>query len=314
MRLIFLVGAPRSGTTLLQNLIACHPDVASAPETHFFVHATPALLYERNLPPICKRRLPDRIEPKSAERLVARLAAAMKRNGLDTAAFESNFAGDGIRTRDLANRFFASQADGAAIFLEKSPPHVFFVPEIRDVYPDAKIVNIVRDPRDVVASINEMLDRQGKSGRTVFERARVWSASVNAAQRHDLFTVRYEDLVLNRDEVLRSVFGHLDLDYRERHFENYGAVASQTARENETWKQNNREPVSDAMIGKFRERMTEAEAGMVESLCGRLMKSWDYERTGVGYRRATLLSDGCAYYGMRFKHLVSALLTSERYA
>ena len=35
---IFLVGCPRSGTTLLQSLLAAHPDITSFPESHFFRH------------------------------------------------------------------------------------------------------------------------------------------------------------------------------------------------------------------------------------------------------------------------------------
>lgn len=45
----FLVGCPRSGTTLLQSLLAAHPEIISFPESHFFRHLTPITTWRKRL-------------------------------------------------------------------------------------------------------------------------------------------------------------------------------------------------------------------------------------------------------------------------
>ncbi|MEQ8960988.1 MAG: sulfotransferase [Coleofasciculus sp. C2-GNP5-27] len=53
---IFLVGCPRSGTTLLQSLLAAHPQIASFPESHFFRHLIPEFEPKRRLLGLSSRR------------------------------------------------------------------------------------------------------------------------------------------------------------------------------------------------------------------------------------------------------------------
>lgn len=135
-RIVFLVGAPRSGTTWLQRLLATHPRVRTGQESGVFGAYLGPLL----------RTYREEVERRTRPGLAARPGV-----GLGAYLYEE----DVVR----AARFVVAQMLAAAgvqpgeVFLEKSPRHAKFVPEIRAVLPEARVVYIHRDPRDVIGSI-----------------------------------------------------------------------------------------------------------------------------------------------------------------
>lgn len=277
---IFIVGAPRSGTTLLQNLIASHPQTHSAPETHLFTKISRCLLYERNLRPIGKKALPAVLPGETIQRLFDDLAGFLpvSDNLLHWAATIDGTAHFSIK--EIAMRLFTDLGHGnGTIFIEKSPPHVYFIDEIRRVFPEAKIVNIVRDPRDVIPSINRMLQQMGKHPRTVYERAMVWTGSVTAAEKAGLFTIKYEELVTTPEKTLAEVYDYLGLSGSNEPFAQHACMSRLTVKENERWKQNNFSEISTDRIGTFKASLSDEDCGLIEYLCGRHMLTYRYPKT-----------------------------------
>jgi hypothetical protein len=135
-RLFFLGGAPRSGTTWLQSLLDCHPDVRCAGEGLFLKHlAEPldALMAER------RRALAD----KNA-RVFAHAAGYPLPETEDT----DLLLGTGVLAalaRQCAGRSYHAVG-------EKTPENVFLFPRLRRLFPGAKFIGIARDPRDVLTS------------------------------------------------------------------------------------------------------------------------------------------------------------------
>jgi hypothetical protein len=128
--LVFLVGAPRSGTTWLQLLLARSPEVATAQETHIFSLFLRSMIDEWN-----------RLE-KTGERI-----------GLSQLLSRSEFRG---LLRNISGYLFAKIAEkkpAARVILDKTPNHVYCWREILDIWPDAHFIHIIRDPRSVVASM-----------------------------------------------------------------------------------------------------------------------------------------------------------------
>jgi len=306
MNLILVVGAPRSGTTLLQTLIACHPQVCTAPETHFFARLTSAALYERNLPPLFPRPLPPTLTHDAAEHY---LAGRSRNPEQGPAYWEARLpAGDPLDIRVVADVFFESFKTDArqTTFLEKSPPHVFFIPQIRQAFPEARIVNIVRDPRDVVVSFNRMLAKKNKQPRPIHEAAMVWERSVRAAAGQDLYTIRYEELVADKEAVLADVYRHLELDFSPSMLEHYDAAARDSVRDDEIWKQNNLAPVNQAGQGGSRSALTEPDNALIEGLCSAGMQRYGYDCTA----RAPImrvLAARIAFASYRVRRLLGSL-------
>jgi len=98
------------------------------------------------------------------------------------------------------------------IFLEKTPEHALFIPEIVRLLPAAKIIHLVRDPRDVVASLLAAPELgPAWAPRQVKSAVRKWHQHVSAAQTAgELLTpgqfweIRYEDLYDNPVKWLRE--------------------------------------------------------------------------------------------------------------
>src|SRR3954447_23593177 len=191
--MVFLVGAQRSGTNWLQRMLATHPDVVSLPgETQLFTLG------------------------------IAALASSVQHGTVgstSTAAVYMDRAEFVAATRAFCDAALAGVADrlnpDAARVLERSPNHVERLDLIGAVYPDAWIVHIVRDGRDVARS----LVSQPWGPRTVADAASLWARSIRSAraaapQLARYQEVRYEDLLENPVDGLADVFRFLDLDVK----------------------------------------------------------------------------------------------------
>ena len=140
---VFVVGCPRSGTTLVQAMLASHPDVFSFPETHFFMKlrgrfaghpgwvASPRPAW-RELKTLARSLRVDRVVPLSRWRL-----------GFLARAYESAF----FRVVDEA----CVQA-GRKVWVEKSPVHLHFMEEIASTMPETQFIHVLRNGRRVVSS------------------------------------------------------------------------------------------------------------------------------------------------------------------
>jgi LPS sulfotransferase NodH len=134
--LIFLVGCPRSGTTWLQKLLASHPRIRSGEESHFFsLYVGPQLRAWKN--------------QKTYHFNDGKGHAA----GPPAYFREEEFL-DILRNYLLALlKPVVSCLQPDELFLEKTPSHALFIPEIKELLPESRFIHLLRDPRDVVASL-----------------------------------------------------------------------------------------------------------------------------------------------------------------
>jgi Flp pilus assembly protein TadD len=226
---IFFVGFPRSGTTLMEEMLGAHPALATTGER------SPL---EAVLGPY--RRGRDGIAyPEVLDTLDAPALAAMR------AAFWQH----------------ADQATGAPDrrLLDKLPLNLIELGPIQRLFPEARIIVALRDPRDVVLSCF-MQDFQLNDAMANFldlgDAARLYDA-VMSLWRHYRGTIslawhqyRYEDLVDDPGAVTRGVFQFLDLpwdpavlDWRSRQTGRFIATPSRHAVT---------EPLNRRAIGRWR--------------------------------------------------------------
>ena len=196
-RLVFLLGAPRSGTTWLQAMIASHPCVSTGPETHFFEAIAPLIdFYQKPRP------RPD---------------------GLKEYLSEEEFWEEIV---NLFHRIVSNVPPPKRkpyFFLEKTPQHVFYIDIILRCFPEAYFIHLIRDPRDVVASILRAAKTWGKGwfpdSATIA--AELWKRSVLEAKKipkkiknpERFFELRYEDLKADTPGKLAAIFDWLGLEY-----------------------------------------------------------------------------------------------------
>jgi len=128
----FILGHARSGTTLLMRLARLHPEVHCNYQAHFFTR---------------KPLLKSLVDSAEIEEWLTRKSNRWNQ-GRDLSPLVLRASADFIMERDAAK-------EGKMIVGDKSPSSMIHGQVVRDMhslYPDAKIVNIVRDGRDVLIS------------------------------------------------------------------------------------------------------------------------------------------------------------------
>ncbi|PWK85837.1 sulfotransferase family protein [Fulvimonas soli] len=220
MQRIFVVGCPRSGTTLVQALLARHPLVYALPETGFFAWLYGELAWrwgDRGARPR-RRRLRHRFDiarsraRKAMHALRARLPEAPRPRPLPW------------RTHGCARRFVAlldaqAAAAGRALWVEKTPYHLLYIPEIERLVPQARFVHVIRRGEDVLASVadaNLRYDGNDAFGGGIVHWAQRWNRAarihLDCAGRPQHHFVFLDDLIADLDVEWRRLCAFLGLD------------------------------------------------------------------------------------------------------
>jgi hypothetical protein len=190
-RMIFLVGARRSGTNWVQRIIGAHPEVALVPSETY--------LFSRGIRPL-RERFHHGVRGSPGTAFVYMEPQEMTR------ALRSLC--DGIFSP------FLEAVPGATRLAERTPEHVTCLELIGEIYPDAWILNIVRDGRDVARSL--MAQPWKNAPHTIEEAALEWRSSVEAAEGASTHlarfrTVRYEEVLAEPQPHIEDLFAWFGL-------------------------------------------------------------------------------------------------------
>lgn len=195
--LLVVVGAPRSGTTWLQALLAHHPEVVTGPETHFFRTFAEA----------------DREFHRRRDRPVGvseYWTAAQWREFIERAFWGA------------VSALPAPEAH-VRVFLEKTPIHCMHAEFILRVVPRARFLHMIRDGRAVAASLLRASAGWGRDWApdTVWHAADRWGTRVRAGRAIRALVadgsayreVRYEDVRRDPEGSVSALFDWLGIDH-----------------------------------------------------------------------------------------------------
>lgn len=276
----FIVGASRSGTTMLRLMLNTHSRLAVPDEMKYFRHVEGQYdlaswriaLCEDDYRGLVQQYLDTRknVFPEGKE-------------ALDTLLAEDDRTIRGPYRSLLAHW---TKTYGKERWGEKTPHNIFYVDVLADMFPDAQFIHVVRDPRAVVQSMNAS---SYYSDETVFN-ALNWRKSIRDGQclfqqhcRPDQFlTVRYEDLVLNAESALRRVCAFLGEHFEPQILRFYETAGQQMAGQINT--PSIQRPVSRAGLSKWRRRLTKKDIQVIEHLCRREMAAFDYRQSAKNER------------------------------
>ena len=268
--LFLIVGPARSGTTLLQRILAADERIAVPTELFFFNSVVP-------------RQSRDFGQRVSRADLPA-LWAAIRRHwwlepleidaeAVDEALGEgSSFAWEELYVAVLHAH---GAACGRRLVGEKTLSNLHHLGRIRSADPEMRVVFVLRDPRACVVS--RLRSRIGLGN--VVAVCREWRACVDVVRRHaedpQSLVVRYEDLVGNTRATLERIFGFLGVDFDERVLEFHrrstpGFVPEQTHHVNTL------RPVFTDSVDAWKTTLSASRRRFVESRLGDAMVEWGY--------------------------------------
>ncbi len=145
----------------------------------------------------------------------------------------------------------ASQRAGKRLWIEKTPEHLFYINLIRQHVPRARFIHIVRDGREVVASLNRLakIYHQWQPYMDVTFAAERWNQAWGVTKRWighpDHLIVRYETLLLAPRRTLARILQFLGCDHEHDLWKVYPQVACRLIRADEPWKAGNLQSLRD---------------------------------------------------------------------
>ena len=244
---LFVVGAPRSGTTLVQSLLASHSSATSFTESHFFSRSYVAL------PLLSSAVLVRDPRPRLREFLAENDAENARLSGWLSESFsppERGRARLAMRSRGAARGFVTLLDTLAAerergLWIEKTPMHLRYVPFLERLLkessgrPAVRFVHVIRRGVDVVASLHRA-SRQWERAYSLEECVKRWNKDVALSLRRlgspsDAF-VYYEALTENPERTARRLFADVGLSFEEDVLERYARTSNALVTGSETWK------------------------------------------------------------------------------
>lgn len=243
----FIVGAPRSGTSILYRALQGHsqfrPDHCTHPTgvdlTESRIFARPFLARDRENSPAFEYMLSDneaydRLQEMS--RTAVPFASLALRCGMSVVAPHVpplreqiwRFMGNDRLVRLFF--YFARQARGSQRTLEKTPDHINYLPEIRATFPRCRLLFVHRHPVDVYTSYRRRLGTRLDLGRP--QRSARWLqltgkrfcklygrharlAYNDARQNRSMLLIAYRDLATTPGASIRQILSFLDLPFEE---------------------------------------------------------------------------------------------------
>jgi hypothetical protein len=282
MRPVFVGGCPRSGTTLLRTMLNSHPDLAIPHETRILIDGYRHRAEFGDLgSPENRRRLARWVVERrvsryrqltdDADELVERMVAAPPTIG---SVLSAGF------------RLYAER-HGKARWGEKRPSIVLNLDAIFAMFPDGQYINVVRDPRAVVASIRKVGKQHGWGAHGIPGGTDTWERSVRAADRwrrrlggDQFLELQYEHLVADPAAALGRIVEFLDLD---------PAGLDAMLRYHETADIHSRtlhsrvsQPVTTEPLRAWERALRPKEIAFVQSVLGDWMRRYGYEPIAPG--------------------------------
>jgi hypothetical protein len=275
---VFVVGCPRSGTTLLQRMLDNHPKLAVANDTHFI--------------PLGIEHLPPGIDPPLTPELVKRVRSFFFFPRLELPDDVVSAAVAASRTfRQFVIALYKEYARMRckALAGEKTPDYVRHLPRLHGLFPWVRTVHLIRDGRDVALSALEWARNDKGPGRFALWQEQpvavcaLWWRMQAGTGRKDgaplgsdrYCEVRYEDLVAQPEEVLHGLCAFLRLAFAPQMLDfHVGKVRPQPwLSAKDAWR-----PATPG-LRDWRTQMAKRDVELFEALAGDLLADLGYERS-----------------------------------
>lgn len=286
---LFVIGNPRSGTSLLRLVLTCHSRIVIPPECGFIVWLKDAYRsWSRN---DCHDRARRRA-------FVDDLVHCRKFEtwGLTREAIEKSISAYQPTTyAELCSLIYLSYAGALKkqvdLWGDKNNFHINHLQDLLNIFPGARFIHIVRDGRDVACSYREVAVLNSSSKYApdlptdIGTIAEQWARNVECVfdfmdrlSNQATMVIKYENLVRNSEHTIRAICSWLQLDYEpsmmQFHVSNsaHGLEPKQTI----DWKKRTLEPIGTQTVGRFSELLSKVEIAAFESRAGQSLARFGY--------------------------------------
>ncbi len=270
---IFVVGCARSGTTLLAGLLSAHSRLSCGHETEFFTALQIAnrgnrLCRTETWPEEATNYLFSIVHEKPIPDYYGitrdEIISYLKQRERSCPAILESLTETYMRRQEKQR------------WVEKTPTHLIHLHAIRHYYPDAPLIRIVRDPRDVALSLLNVPWGPSNFAAAVLH----WwyfdqfSSSFFKTDRNCL-TLRFEDLVTNPENELRKLCDFIGEEFEPGMMDTSKSIAHLNPT-NISWKQNAGRQIDRSRVAIWQGETTPEQQRQAEAIAGDRAKGYGY--------------------------------------
>jgi hypothetical protein len=206
---IIIIGSARSGSTWLQILLSSHPEVSTSIEFPFFCDYIQPLFmsWKEDKEKINKEKESFNVSHRGA---------------LSLFWSESDFQKFLYRFTVEAHRKILDKKSTAKYVIDKDQNNSTQIEAIHFILPEAKFIHIIRDGRDVICSKIAAKKEMGFGQGNIIDAANVWrsyvlqSRKAKALSKRNYIEIKYEDLLLDGNSVLKKLFKFCNLKVTDK--------------------------------------------------------------------------------------------------
>lgn len=278
----FIVGAQRSGTTLLRLILNAHSDVAIPEEARFLT------------PLLTKRYMLQSISGKDLERAIKYLRAneQFRLWNYDKQDFFNYLEPkESIELSALISKMFQSYAEseGKHYWGDKS---LFFdvIEQLDCLFPHSLFINIVRDGRDVFSSWRKMDNSKGHSAVIALDWKYKMSKiddSLKYLPSNRKITIRYEDLLSSPEEIIKNICQFIGVSFEENMLNFYKSSHNYIGDHHSKLIFN---AIDNSNTEKWKTMLSNSEIRHYEILNGEILRKYGYEVSDQNIQLTELFS------------------------
>lgn len=271
----FIVGSGRSGSTLLQVLLDAHPNIAIPPESQIYDSFGSVFWTYGDLRDRANRR--RFIRALLGDVFIGTWHLNATVNDVEARLKRADRGG-------IIDALFTLYAErsGAVRWGDKTPEHVSHLAEIIRDFPDARLIHLVRDGRDVAEAFRRMVIGPVSAAGLAGEwRRKVmsWQTFCCEHETANTLMIRYEDLVREPQEAVRGVLEFLGEPYIDTVASYMSTSLSQNIQATEgAWHSSLGKDITTAKIGLYRQKLSRRDIEIFESIAGDALTAYGYER------------------------------------
>lgn len=301
---IFILGAPRSGTTLLASMLASRNDVIALPEMHYIHNLLRDEILFGNLD---KKYIFDTIKKhfmfldldiaKNDEEIMSLIGETFKETVLNIL--------------ERYNQKYYSK--NYKYWVEHSPHNHYFFSILRYYFPNAMFIHIVRDGRAVYSSTIEQI----WGYKDIITGAITWKQNVEECllvskiNSEKVFTIKYEDLTSEPEKSIKKICTYFDMDFKKSMLNSKGLILAKFGKKKSKQSRTMARPNTKSH-NKWKSRLKRFEIEHFTNVNERLLEYFGYEvdkyfgKEIKGFRRRSHLIIGklkFMYFRRKFKKI-----------
>ena len=276
-KLLFIVGRGRSGTSLLQTILNTHPQISVAPEAQFIM--------------FLRRRYQNANWNESRIAAFARdlwLEERMENWHLEPEALKQQLlkhnenADFATLCKEVYYQYgLSKQKKQLKIVGDKNPHYALYLKHLIDLYPNAKFVHIVRDPRDTVLSY-KAVNFDADHTATLANRWNIYNKAIVKFSKKmpgKFYFLRFEDLLTKPEKTLTQLCEFIGVEYEPEMLNFYKKEQDWEA----DFRKNLKNPLDPNKAYRWKKEMSQSNIQYASAITRKMATEFGYEVPEVKY-------------------------------